>query len=134
MRERKLNSKEVKTEMRINESKKPFVLKIGKLHTKMVNTLPNYTILGMHDFFDIVDTVQSDAFETGFYFRETGEILETWDEPFNEPYEFEKRDTQLCPDTIIYKCHLLVRDYEIKTGRSLIYRAAMDYIIRYSIT
>jgi hypothetical protein len=61
-------------------------------------------------------------------------MLETWGRPFNEPYEFEKRDTQLCPDNIIYKCHLSVREYEIKTGRSFIYRAAMDYIIRYSVT
>lgn len=120
--------------MRINEGKKPFILQIGKIHAKMVNNLSDYAIWGMYDFFDIVETVKSDMSETRFCFRETGEILETWDEPFNEPYEFEKRETQLCQDTIIYKCHLLVRDYEIKTGRSFIYRAAMDYIIRYSIT
>lgn len=120
--------------MLINESEKPFVLQIGKLHAKMVNDFPTYAIWGMYDFFDIVDPIKADTSETFFYFKETGEILETWDKPFNEPYEFEKRDSQLCPDTIIYKCHLLVREYEIKTGRSFIYRAAMDYITRYSVT
>lgn len=126
-RKRKSNSEVV-------EVKKTFVLKIGKLHRKMLSGFSKYTIWGMYDFFDVVDMIPSNIPETFFIFRETGEILKTWYEPFNEPYEFEKCSTQLCPDSIIEMCHSLIRDYEMKTGRSFIYRAAMGYMARNSIS
>ena len=50
VKNRRLSSKERKTEMRINEGKKPFVLQIGKMHAQMVSNLPDYTIWGVYDF------------------------------------------------------------------------------------
>lgn len=115
------------------EVKKPFILKIGELHNKILPGVLKYNILGVYDFSDIVDVEPTNVSETCLIVRETGELLKTWYDPFNEPYEFQKRYTQLCPDSIIYISHLLIREFEVKTGRSFIHRAAMDYLARNSI-
>lgn len=115
------------------EVQKPFILEVGVLHNKILLNVSKYNILGIYDFSDIVDSVPTNVSETCLIVRETGELLNTWYNPFSEPYKFQKCCKQLCPDSIIYISHLLIRDYEVKTGRSFIYRAAMDYVTKNSI-
>jgi hypothetical protein len=124
--------RERKSSTKSTEVKKAFILKIGKLHRKILNDFSKYIILDIYNFCDVVDALPSSTYETCLIYRETGELLKTWSEPFSESYESEKSCTRLSPDSIIYTCHLLIRDYEMKTGRSFIYRAAMDYMIRNS--
>ena len=104
------------------EDKRPYILKIGKLHQKLLDTLDNYDISGYH-FTDIVEGVPTTADETHLIVRGTGKTLKTWDKPFEENYNFVERYNQLTPDTIISLCHMKMNEYEMSTGTFFIYRA-----------
>jgi hypothetical protein len=104
------------------EDKRPFILKIGRLHKKLLDTLDNYDIAGYH-FSDIVEGVPSTADETCLIVRGTGKTLLTLDKPFEENYSFRERYTQLTPDMMVSICHMKMNDYEMSTGTFFIYRA-----------
>ena len=82
---------------------RPFILQIGKLHKRLLDTFDYYDIAGYH-IADIVQAIPFKENETRLIVRESGEILRTWDEPFEKNYSFENRYTQLTPDMMIRFC------------------------------
>jgi len=78
----------------IQEIQKPFILKVGKLHRKVLNLLDKVDI-SEYRLADLVAGVPSDTNETYFIVSKTGEQLKVWAEPFPENYSFAERYTQL---------------------------------------
>ena len=102
----------------------PFILQIGKLHKRLLDTFDNYDIAGYH-IADIVQAIPFKENETRFIVKESGEILRTWDKPFENNYSFENRYTQLTPDMMICFCDMSISDYDLKSKKGIKFMAEL---------
>jgi len=96
------------------KTQKPFILKVGKLHRKVLKSLDNIDIGGYH-LGDLVEGIPSNTNETCFIVTKTGEQLYVWDQPFPQNYSFAERDTQLSPDMMFRFMDGFITEYELRS-------------------
>lgn len=105
---------------------KPYILRLGKLHSDMLNTYRKYSFeagvgcegeVFHYELPDIVNVILSDANESSLIARYSGEVLKVWSEPFPEHYEWKNRYDVLCPDRMAYICYICIADYERKIAK-----------------
>gem|GEM_PF-5689466 len=96
---------------------KPFILKVGKLHRKVLKCLDNVDISGYH-LGNLVEGIPSNTNETCFIVTTTGEQLYVWDQPFPENYSFAERYKQLSPDMMFRFMDHYITQYELRNRKA----------------
>jgi endogenous inhibitor of DNA gyrase (YacG/DUF329 family) len=109
--------KQLAYRQRKNAIQKPFTLKVGKLHRKLLDLLDNIDIFGYH-LADLVEGIPSNKDETCFMVTKTGEQLYLWDQPFPKNYSFAERYTQLSPDMMFRYMNSYILQYELRSGKA----------------